>query len=314
MITTANRASAVLCNFLRNGKFDRPFLLPANVCPVVPLSFMKAGVDFEFVDINETHAISKVHALENIKSGKYAGLVFVHAYGNHFDNALFYKEIKELAPDACIVDDCCLCQPDLSGVLPVNVDLSLFSTGYAKYVELSFGGYGVTESRMTSSEDFKYSEEEETKQLSYIKECFRDGKVYELPSDYPWLDGSKLQMSLDEYFNAIRKQLPVVQEQKERINNIYREELPQSVQWGENYENWRFMISVENRDKVLEAIFENHLFAGTNFPSVSWMFKQKHYDRAEAEAKHILNLFNDHRVNEESAHRICKVINSTIQR
>ena len=74
------------------------------------------------------------------------------------------------------------------------------------------------------------------------------------------------------------------------------------------------MISVENRDKVLEAIFENHLFAGTNFPSVSWMFKQQHSERAELEAKHVLNLFNDHRVNEEFAHRICNVINRTMQR
>lgn len=175
---------------------------------------MKAGVDFEFVDIDETHALSKGLALEKIKSGKYAGLVFVHAYGRHFNNATFYKEIKELAPDTCIINDCCLCQPDLSGVLPENVDMSLFSTGYAKYVELSFGGYGVTESKLAPFEDFKYSEEEETKQLSYIKECFRDGKGYKLPADYPWLDGSNLQMNQEQYFDAIRKQLPVVKEQK----------------------------------------------------------------------------------------------------
>lgn len=314
MITTANRASAVLCHFLRNGKFDSPFLLPANVCPVVPLSFMKAGVGFEFVDIDGTHALSKELAFEKIKSGKYAGLVFVHAYGRHFDNASFYKVIKEVAPDSCIIDDCCLCQPDLSGILPENVDMSLFSTGYAKYVELSFGGYGVTKYGMSTFGVFDYSEAEETKQLTYIKECLRDGKVYDLPANYPWLDGSKIQITQEQYFDVIRKQLPVVQKQKESINKIYRDELPQSVQWGEDYENWRFMITVDNRDEILEAIFENHLFAGTNFPSVSWMFKQQHYERAESEAKHILNLFNDHRVNEEFAHRICNVINSKIQR
>lgn len=35
MITFANRASAVLYGFLKDRSFEKPFLLPANVCPVV---------------------------------------------------------------------------------------------------------------------------------------------------------------------------------------------------------------------------------------------------------------------------------------
>ena len=312
MIVTSNRASAVLYTFLRKGLFNKPFLLPANVCPVVPLSFMKAGVDFEFVDIDETHAISKGLALEKIKSGKYAGLVFVHAYGRKFDNTVFYQDIKQQMPGFSIIDDRCLCQPEIEVNMPNNVDLVLYSTGYAKYVELSFGCYGITNLFKTSSEKFGYSEEEETKQQIYIKECLRDEKAYEFPADFPWLDCSQLQMTQDQYFDVIRKKLPVVQNQKERINRIYREELPKYIQWGEDYENWRFMISIDNREKVLNSIFENDLFAGTNFPSVSWMFKQKRSNYAEKEAKHILNLFNDFRVNEEFAHRVCNVINSNI--
>lgn len=143
MIITANRASTVLCNFLKSKKFDKPFLLPANVCPVVPLSFMKAGVDFDFVDIDENHAMSRQLALDKSKSKNYAGLLFVHAYGREFDNDSFYGEIKKNEKGFSIIDDCCLCQPDLSGELSDNVDLHLCSTGYAKYVELSFGGYGM---------------------------------------------------------------------------------------------------------------------------------------------------------------------------
>ena len=51
MQVTSQRASAILYNYLSGNHFDKPFLLPANVCPVVPLSFMKAGVGFEFIDI-----------------------------------------------------------------------------------------------------------------------------------------------------------------------------------------------------------------------------------------------------------------------
>ena len=313
MITTANRASAVLFHFLRKGKFEKPFLLPANVCPVVPLSFMKAGVDFEFVDIDDTHAMSKGLSMEKFKSGKYSGLLFVHAYGRQFDNSSFYEDIKQYNPNFCIIDDQCLCLPELTGKLPKNTDLVLYSTGYAKYVELSFGGYCVTKLGGASFGEYEYSEEDETKQQIYIKECLRREMTYDWPIDYPWLDCSQLQMTQEQYFEVIRKKLPVISEQKERINKIYREQLPKSIQWGEEYENWRFMVSLENRDEVLKAIFEKDLFAGTNFPSVSWMFKQQHSVYAEEEANHILNLFNDHRVNEEFAHRICKVINEILR-
>src|SRR5690349_10239983 len=41
------RACSVLYNLLRSSGDHRPFLLPANVCPVVPLTFRKAGRPFE---------------------------------------------------------------------------------------------------------------------------------------------------------------------------------------------------------------------------------------------------------------------------
>ena len=81
MQVTSQRASAILYNYLSGNHFDKPFLLPANVCPVVPLSFMKAGVGFEFIDIDESHAMSTEKCLTAIEAGQYSGLVFVHAYG-----------------------------------------------------------------------------------------------------------------------------------------------------------------------------------------------------------------------------------------
>lgn len=143
MITFANRASAILFRFLKSRNFEKPFLLPANVCPVVPLSMMKAGVDYEFVDIDERHAMSEDLALEKLSSGSYSGLLFVHSYGHYFDNKNFYAQIKCINSEICIIDDRCLCKPSIEDEVPPNVDLALFSTGYAKYVELSYGGYGV---------------------------------------------------------------------------------------------------------------------------------------------------------------------------
>lgn len=72
MQVTSQRASAILYNYLSGNHFDKPFLLPANVCPVVPLSFMKAGVGFEFIDIDESHAMSTEKCLTAIEAANEA--------------------------------------------------------------------------------------------------------------------------------------------------------------------------------------------------------------------------------------------------
>ena len=315
MITYANRASAVLYSFLKSQSFNGPFLIPANVCPVVPLTMMKAGVDFEFIDIDERHTMSEALAIEKLSKRKYAGLLFVHSYGKKFDNVDFYSELKRRNPELCIIDDRCLCKPKLDGLLPKNVDLVLYSTGYAKYIEMSYGGYGVVKDgfiNRSGESSFEYYEDKETEQQVYIKECLKGNQRYDLPANYPWLDCSPLKMEPEQYFGIIKAKLDTVANEKEKINRIYRENLPQEVQWGDDYSQWRFMVSVENRDEVLNAIFDAGLFAGTNFPSISWMFKSVHCENAEKEAKHIINLFNDFRVNEQFAYKVCEIINSKI--
>ena len=88
--------------------------------------------------------------------------------------------------------------------------------------------------------------------------------------------------------------------------------LPKSIQVENQLNNWRYIIMVENQQEVLEAIFEHNLFAGTNFPSVSYLFKGISSPVAEEEASHIINLFNDFRISEEQAIEICNVINKVL--
>lgn len=312
MITYANRASAVLYSFLKTRPLKGKFLIPANVCPVVPLTMMKAGVDFDFVDIDERHTMSESIAVEKVGKAKYVGLLFVHSYGKRFNNDAFYRSLKAINPNLCIIDDRCLCKPELDGAMATNTDMVLYSTGYAKYIELSYGGYGVTNEPLNNQFDYEYSEEREAEQLAYIKECLRDKKLYTLPADYPWLDCVPLKMDSVQYQDVVKEKFDTVPAEKEKINRIYRENLPREIQWGDDYCDWRFMISVKNRDEVLEAIFDAGLFAGTNFPSVAWMFKSVHCDKAEKEAAHIINLFNDFRVDEEFAYKTCEIINSRL--
>ena len=48
----APRASTILYDLLVSMRDRRTFLLPANICSIVPLTFLKAGTPFEFVDIS----------------------------------------------------------------------------------------------------------------------------------------------------------------------------------------------------------------------------------------------------------------------
>lgn len=307
-----NRASALLYNFLNSNNFKKPFLLPSNVCPVVPLSFLKAGVDFEFVDIDGSHAIDKSKCLEKLSSNKYQGLLFVHAYGKEFNNIEFYQDIKTLNHEFCIIDDRCLCIPDTVTETPDNIDFQLFSTGYAKYIEMSFGGYAnISCSKMNgyTSVGREYDHEVEIRQQSYIKECLTKDARYEWSSFLPWLDFSELNMSGDEYLSLIEQKKSEVIKHKDAINSIYRNCLPKHIRMGYDYENWRFCILVNNQQVLLENIFKHNLFAGTNFPSVSYMFKGVHSYNAEIESSKIINLFNDFRISEEQALRISDIVN-----
>ena len=308
-----NRASTVLCNFLKSNHYDKPFLLPANVCPVVPLSFMKAEVKFDFIDIDETHAMNTRECIEKIKDSSYSGILFVNAYGRAFNNEQFYAELKSVDSTFCIIDDRCLCIPDLREDSVPYVDLELYSTGYAKYAELSYGGWGIINERFRYTHyDWKYNKEFQNEQDIYLKKCLLSDKQYSW-KDVPWLDSCPLQEEISTYSSKVNNLIQETIKHKEIINNIYCEYLPKELQWDLDYANWRFMIEVDNRDYVVNKIFDEKLFAGKNFPSVSMLFKGIHMRGAEQESNRIINLFNDFRVDEDFAYRICSIINSAIR-
>ncbi len=309
-----NRASAVLYYFLTSNiiEYPYPFLLPANVCPVVPLTFLKAQIPFEFVDIDETHAMNKDICLEKLKNNNYGGVLFVHAYGKNFDNTEFYAQIKAIKKDILIIDDRCLCVPRLTEKVLPHIDLELYSTGYAKYVELSYGGWGIIKDELNyQRQEIIFDSGELKAQMDYIRYCLDNKKIYNLQEFNHWMDGSGIE-NLSSYLKGVEANLLFTQEHKKVINKIYVDRLPKEIQWGSDYSDWRFMIQVDNRSDILKAIFEAGLFAGTNFPSVAYLFHGQYLDVAEKESGVIVNLFNDFRIDEETANRLCEIINSKL--
>ena len=314
MIKIENRATLVLYNFLLSNNFRKPFLIPSNVCPIVPTVFLKANVDFEFVDIDDTMALNQTETLFKIKSEKYSGIIFVHAYGKLFDVKSFFDDIKSITNDICIIDDRCLCVPDTKLLHSDNADLILYSTGYSKYVELGYGGWGViNDSFKYQSNILDYNEIDYQCLLESHRNSLENNTQFQLKKTR-WLNSRKFEISAKDYFEKVNHTLEKIKHQKTLLNNIYKTEIPSELQMPDEYNMWRFNILTNEREVILKKIFLKKLFAGKNYPSVAYMFKGKATIVAEKYEKKIMNLFNDFRFDETKAYEICNIINKNIKR
>jgi hypothetical protein len=312
MTILENRASVVLYNFLINNQFDYPFLLPSTICPIVPSTFIRANVDFEFVDIDGSLSINKEHVIDKLSKKRYSGICYVHAYGKLYDTDRFFNDLKSIDSSFCIIDDRCLCIPDLSFSKPQFSDLTLYSTGYSKYVEIGKGGWGIlNDSYSYKMTTLEYKEDDYIEFLKGHRFCLDNNTTYLLPESN-WLDSNPCKMKTSEYFNNVEIKLREAQVHKEKLNSIYRNNLPKKIQLGDEFSNWRFSIIVDNRAEILEAIFKEGLFAGTNYPSISHMFKGETSPFAENLGQKIINLFNNFSFDELRAKKICGVINNSI--
>lgn len=307
MIKIENRATVVLYRFLKSNFKDGIFLLPANICPIVPLTFLKAGVGFIFVDIDHTHVMNRSVCLELITKKQVDGILFVHAYGKFFDNDSFYQKLKKIEPNLVIIDDKCLCIPNLSLEIKENIDLELFSTGYSKYIDLNYGGWGIVNDSYLYIEDtLPYNYEENEFQMKSIRNSLLLRKKFEYIKN-DWLDTSPFD-SMEAYFEQIKSKLECIKQHKEEINSIYNELLPDQIKFDVGYDNWRYMIQIKNKNKLIEEVKDSKLFLGTNFPSVASIFNNKKMKIAEAYQQTNINLFNDFRINKYDAEKMCKII------
>lgn len=291
-IAVENRASVVLYNYLKSNCKSNVFAIPANVCPIVPLIFITAGVKYRFVDIStDTHAIDKEKVSKLLKEGSIDSLLFVYAYGCQYDNESYFKELK-LNGCKCIIEDKCLCIPSLpSEIFSGYTDLLLFSTGYAKFVEFGKGGYGFYKGDygMHQPPGYCYSKQDDDKVFEDIRRSLIKNKHFSyIPCR--WLDFTPF--SSNDYFERIENERERVINHKKVINTIYNEILPIDIQMGQDFTDWRYMIISEHRDLYLQHIFDAGFFAGKNFPSVSYLYDLSNSLNAETEATKILNLFN----------------------
>jgi hypothetical protein len=307
-LVQAPRASAILYNLLAGRADSRPWLLPANICPIVPITFLKARVPFEFVDISPATLHMDLEQAEGrIKSGKFGGLLYAHTYGELSTPLELFSKIKNLDSSLLILDDRCLCIPDFEPV-HTEADVILYSTGYAKIAELGSGGYAFLRDDLeyqSVSLPFNpahYDEMEKSyKQAVQKRERFvyRDSNWLQIDLPFPaWYDYS-LQIET-------RKKASLIQ--RRSLNQIYESRLPKEIQLPSEYQIWRFNIRVKNKQQVLNAIFDAGLFASSHYASLAGIMVDGSAPHAEALADEVVNLFNDEHFDEQKAQQTCEVI------
>jgi hypothetical protein len=226
MRVTGSRAAAILENLLRSRQDPRPYLIPANVCPVVIEAFEAAGQPYECIDIaGDDLALDRDLARRRLERGSCGGIVFVRTYG--FLGEVDFQELKELQPDLLVIDDRCLCRPDWQGSdLSPGADVTLYSTGYAKYVDLGFGGFAHLEAEIAYAASFQR----------------------------------------DDYGILLARALPEADEHKRRLNAVYQSGLPAEIQFPSGFHGWRFQIRVPGSARLLERLKDAGLFASRHYP------------------------------------------------
>lgn len=290
-------------------------MLPANVCPIVPMTLHKAGRRIEFVDVStSTLCIDQDKLLERWTAPMEppAGLIYVRTFGAIFDAAPLFAEIKQLAPEALIIDDRCACAPSFAtDTLLENVDAVLYSTGYAKYVDIGSGGYAfVTNQSGYQSAKLRYDEFDLKLLASQYKQALSSRQKY-VYADSAWLDFNDPETDWNEYREIVEIEANRVSAIKQAINHIYTSRLPPEIQLSPAFHTWRFNIHVADKRALLASIEKAGLFASGHYDALNRLFGDGSGENACLLNQHIINLFNDRYFDVEKAERLADLISNT---
>lgn len=299
-----NRATSLIHDFINNNKINETFILPANICPIVPLVFYKNKIKIKFIDIDkQTLNLCKNKVFSEIKNS--SGILWNHTYGKKVNQEKFFEDIKRKKEGFLIIDDKCLCAPDIKLRKNLFSDIEIYSTGYSKYCDLGYGGFGISNKKLKMHETH-YIEGAEQKLKTKIQKYINQKKIFKI-SDNNWLRNKKINNILL-YMRRLKKIKDKVDLHKKKINSIYNEILPQELILDNSMNLWRFNIIINKKKVLLKEIFNNRLFASSHYFSSSKLFENKNNTCSDTLSKYVVNLFNDFRFSEKNAYKVCEII------
>ncbi len=307
----APRASAIIYDLLTSAKLAGPFLLPANICPIVPITFMKAGVGFEFVDISpNTLAIDLDEVDDRLESSgaTIGGLLYSHTYGHAATPREFFGRLKSRWPHLLVIDDRCLCRPQLDPEVPQSVDVALYSSGYAKIADLGFGGYAfVNDGLEVRHTTLPFRRADLLSLEADYKARLRGGEPF-IYQDGDWLETDSELPAWGAYGERLRSAAAESLAHRRSINAVYNSLLPGELRLPDGFQLWRYNLRLPDSERVLQAIFAAGLFASNHYASLAGMLGPGKGGKAAKLAEHIVNLFNDSHYTIDMAEETARVV------
>lgn len=308
MIAFANRASVILFNLLSLRRDSRPFLLPANICPIVPVLFQKVRIPYEFVDISDKdYCINREFVLDLVQSHRYGGVLVVRTYGFCGKFGSFFAELRNMDEDLLLIDDRCLCEPSFESSTQ-GADAVLYSTGPKKFADVGYGGYAfIGEHVPYRHHALSYSEAALRSLEGAYKRCIerRETFVY---TDDDWLDSGDPVFPAAQYRDAVASEVSRSRSRKTRINDYYRAVLPPEILLGEEWNSWRFCIRVEDKDTLLKRIFASGLFASSHYANLAGIFGPGEAPVSSRLHESVVNLFNDRHISISQVEKLASLV------
>jgi hypothetical protein len=310
----APRASTLLYELLQARQAWGRFLLPANICPIVPLTFLKAGAAFEFVDIA---AGSLAMDLDQIwdklrrEDVTWGGLLYGHTYGDPDTPEDFFKAVKEAWPHLLLIDDRCLCVPDLLPRAQQSADVALYSTGYAKVVDLGFGGYAFARDEVRHRHSLLPFDRADLVALEADYKASIAGSRPFQYRDSNWLETDAELPTWDDYARRLSAAIRDSLEHRQKINAVYNSAIPVDLRLPERFQLWRYNVRHDRAEGLFRAISSAGLFASRHYASLVGIFGSGIGVNSAALAGGILNLFNDFHYTVDMAERTARIVSGT---
>lgn len=288
--------------------------MPANVCPVVPLAVRRAGFDAALVDVDPTTlAIDFQAALERARSlrGRLV-LVFVRPYGAALDPTPLFAAAEALGRGILRVDDRCLCAPDPDAEALPLADLTLWSTGSRKVLDLGEGGFAVGRAAHPVAGSGAYDESARLHVEREVEAAAAAGREYVGDGGAAWLDERPASWTWTEYRRRILADLPAAVAHRERLRSIYEVMIPAPVSLPRAYHEWRYQIRIPGADDFVDRLRPRGLFAGRHYRSLGGVFDRGTFPAAAALHREIVNLFVDAAYDEARARATAELVRAHV--
>lgn len=308
------RAARLLHDALVRLRGDgRPgsIVLPANVCPIVPLTCWRAGFRTDFIDIDPASqgmTADRVAArLRDPRAPQASGVIFVHPYGRVSDDTLrgVADVLESAGEELFLIDDRCSLVPSLDRPEEAQSgDMILFSTGYAKRVDIGYGGFAWVPpfiGALGLVEDF--DEEAFERARAFFRDPTpRDKALAEVPQE--WLDSRPVDEN--QYVEQVLARRELALRHEQELRDIYMTQVPEDLHLGAEFQ-WRFNLLVDNPRELIDAIFDAGLFASAHYPSVAQAVSGAQMPNAALSGQRLVNLFTSEPFTAEMAEQCAAI-------